>query len=124
MLKLLCGLQKPSSGTVSIPNECKIGYLPQVMKLQDDTSVREETRKAFSESVMLKAKLDKMQRELAERTDYESEGYTKLVDNFTQEHERYIMLGGENYEAEMDLALAEQTWNVQLRNFQVVGVCE
>ena len=106
MLKLLCGLQKPSSGTVSIPNECKIGYLPQVMKLQDDTSVREETRKAFSESVMLKAKLDKMQRELAERTDYESEGYTKLVDNFTQEHERYIMLGGENYEAEMERTLS------------------
>ncbi|EFI72841.1 ABC transporter, ATP-binding protein, partial [Segatella baroniae B14] len=106
MLKLLCGLQKPSSGTVSIPNECKIGYLPQVMKLQDNTSVREETRKAFSESVMLKAKLDKMQRELAERTDYESEGYTKLVDNFTQEHERYIMLGGENYEAEMERTLS------------------
>ena len=73
MLKILCGLQKPTAGVVAIPNETTLGYLPQVMKLQDDTTVKEETRKAFSHNTEMKAKLDKMQQEMAERTDYESD---------------------------------------------------
>jgi ATP-binding cassette subfamily F protein 3 len=105
MLKILCGLQKPTSGTVSIPNDITIGYLPQVMKLSDDTTVREETRKAFSGHLAMKEKLEQMQQEMADRTDYESQEYMALVDKFTQEHDRYMMMGGENYEAEMERTL-------------------
>ena len=106
MLKILCGLQKPTAGVVAIPNETTLGYLPQVMKLQDDTTVKEETRKAFSHNTEMKAKLDKMQQEMAERTDYESDDYAQLVEKFTQEHESYMMMGGENYEAEIERTLS------------------
>ena len=105
MLKILCGLQKPTAGVVAIPNETTLGYLPQVMKLQDDTTVKEETRKAFSHNTKMKAKLDMMQQEMAERTDYESDDYAQLVEKFTQEHEHYMMMGGENYEAEIERTL-------------------
>ena len=106
MLKILCGLQKPTSGVVAIPNETTIGYLPQVMKLQDDTTVKQETRKAFAHNTEMKARLDKMQLEMADRTDYESESYAQLVEKFTQEHDRYMMMGGENYEAEIERTLS------------------
>lgn len=106
MLKILCGIQKPTLGTVSIPNDCNVGYLPQVMKLQDDTTVREETRKAFARNTEMKAELDRMQQEMATRTDYESDSYAALVERFTQEHERYMMMGGENYEAEIERTLS------------------
>ena len=105
MLKILCGLQKPTAGVVALPNETTLGYLPQVMKLQDDTTVKEETRKAFSHNTEMKAKLDMMQQEMSERTDYESDDYAQLVEKFTQEHEHYMMMGGENYEAEIERTL-------------------
>ncbi len=105
MLKILCGMQKPTSGVVSVPNDTTIGYLPQVMKLSDDTTVKEETRKAFADKTKIEEKLKKMEQEMAERTDYESEGYAELVERFTTEHERYMMMGGENYEAEIERTL-------------------
>ncbi len=105
MLKILCGLQKPTGGVVSIPNDTTVGYLPQVMKLSDDTTVKEETRKAFADKTKMEAKLKKMEQEMAERTDYESDGYAELVERFTTEHERYMMMGGENYEAEIERTL-------------------
>lgn len=105
MLKILCGMQKPTSGVVSVPNDTTIGYLPQVMKLSDDTTVKEETRKAFADKTKIEERLKKMEQEMAERTDYESEGYAELVERFTTEHERYMMMGGENYEAEIERTL-------------------
>ena len=105
MLKILCGKQTPTSGTVAVPNDYTIGYLPQVMILQDDTTVREEARKAFAKITELKEKIDELNRQLAERTDYESEAYMALVEKFTQEHERYMMMGGDNYEAEIERTL-------------------
>ncbi|MCI6618068.1 MAG: ABC-F family ATP-binding cassette domain-containing protein [Prevotella sp.] len=105
MLKILCGLQKPTEGTVAVPSGSTIGYLPQVMKLQDDTSVREETRKAFAAITRMKDRLAAMQQQLADRTDYESEGYLALVEAFTQEHERFMLMGGDNYEAELERTL-------------------
>ena len=105
MLKILCGLQQPTGGMVSVPNDVTIGYLPQVMKLQDDTTVREETRKAFADNTKIAARLKKMEQEMADRTDYESDSYSKLVEQFSQEHERYMMMGGENYEAEIERTL-------------------
>ncbi|MGM9710147.1 MAG: ABC-F family ATP-binding cassette domain-containing protein [Prevotella sp.] len=105
MLKILCGQQTPTAGVVSIPNDTTIGYLPQVMRLQDNTTVREEARKAFSACTELKALVDRLGTEMAERTDYDSPEYLALVDKFTQEHERYLMMGGDNYEAEMERTL-------------------
>ena len=105
MLKILCGQQKPTAGVVAIPNDTTIGYLPQVMILQDDTTLLEETRKAFAHNTKMKARLDKMNEELSRRTDYESEEYMALVEKFSQEHERYMMMGAENYEAEMERTL-------------------
>ena len=105
LLKILNGQQKPTAGVVSVPNDTTIGYLPQVMKIADDTTVKEETRKAFSDSMRMKEHLEYMQNELGNRTDYESASYMELVEKFTQEHDRYLMMGGENYEAEMERTL-------------------
>ena len=105
LLKILCGLQRPTSGTVNVPSGETIGYLPQVMKLSDDTTVREETRKAFAGHTEMKARLDRMQREMAQRTDYESESYLELIDSFTQAQDRFMMMGGDNYEAAMERTL-------------------
>ena len=106
MLKILCGQQKPTSGTVAIPNDTTIGYLPQVMKLADDTTVIEEARKAFIHTTRMKERIERLQQEMADRTDYESESYAQLVEKFTQEHDRYMMMGGENYEAEIERTLS------------------
>ena len=105
LLKILCGQQKPTEGVVSIPSDTTIGYLPQVMILQDDTTVRQEAQKAFSNVTELKAKVDALNQQLAERTDYESESYLALVEKFTLEHERYMMLGADNCEAELERTL-------------------
>ena len=106
LLKILCGMQKPTEGVVAVPNDTTIGYLPQVMILQDDTTVREETRKAFANVTQLKARVDELNHQLSERTDYESEEYAALVERFTSEHERLLMMGAENCEAELERTLA------------------
>ena len=105
MLKILCGEQKPTAGVVAVPGDTTVGYLPQVMVLQDDTTVREEARKAFADNTRMKEHIEQMNRELTERTDYESEDYLALVERFTQEQERFLMMGGENYEAEIERTL-------------------
>ena len=105
LLKILCGMQQPTRGTVSIPSDTTIGYLPQVMILQDDTTVREEAQKAFSHVHEMKERIDHMNQELAERTDYESEEYLALVERFTQEHDRYMMMSADNCEAEIERTL-------------------
>ena len=105
MLKILCGIQKPDAGVVAVPNDTTIGYLPQVMHLTDDTTLREETRKAFADVLKQKERVAKMERELAERTDYESESYMELVEKFSHEHDRFMLLGADNYEAELERTL-------------------
>ena len=105
MLKILCGLQKPTAGTVSVPSETTIGYLPQVMKLTDDTTVREEAYKAFSDITRLKERVDELNRQLEERTDYESEEYLDLVQRFTNAHDRYMMMGVDNCDANLERTL-------------------
>lgn len=105
LLKILAGINTPTEGKVSVPNDCTIGYLPQVMVLQDDTTVRDEVRKAFADVDKMKAKVDALQREMEQRTDYESASYMELVERFTINHERYLMMGAENREAEMERTL-------------------
>ena len=106
LLKILCGLQHPTSGTVSVPQDTTIGYLPQVMNLQDDTTVRQEAQKAFANITDLKAHVEQLERQMNERTDYESEDYMALVERYTTEHERYMMMGAESREAELERTLA------------------
>ena len=105
MLKILAGLQQPTAGTVSVPRDCTIGYLPQVMKLADSRTVMEETEQAFSHIRELQADIERMNRELANRTDYESEDYQKLIERFTHENDRFLMMGGTNYHAELERTL-------------------
>lgn len=105
MLKILCGQEKPTAGTVSVPDDTTIGYLPQVMKLTDDTTVREETRKAFASVSKLKQRVDELQSQLSVREDYDSEDYLNLVQSFTNAHDRYMMAEPDSMEANMERTL-------------------
>ena len=105
MLKILAGLQHPTAGTVSIPRECTIGYLPQVMVLSDERTVMQEAELAFEHIFEMQADIERMNQELADRTDYESEDYQKLIDRFTHENDRFLMMGGTNYQAEIERTL-------------------
>ena len=105
MLKIIAGLQQPTSGTVSIPKEMTIGYLPQVMKLADTRTVRQEAETAFEDLHNLQAEVERLNNQLVERTDFESDDYHALIDRFTRESERYQMMGGGNYQAELEQAL-------------------
>jgi ATP-binding cassette subfamily F protein 3 len=105
MLKILCGQQKPTGGNVSVPNDTTIGYLPQVMRLQDDTTVREETQKAFANVTAMAEHVAQLEREMNVRTDYESDDYMALVERYTTAHERYLMMGAAHREAELERTL-------------------
>lgn len=105
MLKILAGLQRPTEGVVAIPRECTIGYLPQVMKLADERTVLQEAELAFEHIFEMQAELERMNQELADRTDYDSPDYQKLIDRFTHENERFLMMGGTNYQAELERTL-------------------
>ena len=105
MLKIIAGLQEPTSGVVAVPRDTSIAYLPQVMVLSDDCSVLEETEKAFAHIHEIQQELERLNNQMAERTDYESEEYMKLVEHFTHLNEHFQMMGGMNYQAEMERTL-------------------
>ncbi|HIY37395.1 MAG TPA: ABC-F family ATP-binding cassette domain-containing protein [Candidatus Paraprevotella stercorigallinarum] len=105
MLKIIAGLQQPTEGTVAVPKDTTIGYLPQVMILTDERTVMEEATLAFEHIREMQENLDRLNKELAERTDYESEDYMALVDRFTHENDRFQMMGGMNYQAEIERTL-------------------
>lgn len=105
MLKILAGLQNPTDGTVAVQRGVTVGYLPQVMVLSDTHTVMEEAETAFSHIFEMQQSLDRMNRELAERTDYDSESYHQLIDRFTHENERFLMLGGTNYKGSIERTL-------------------
>ena len=105
MLKILAGLQNPTSGTVSMPKDCTVGYLPQVMILTDERTVKEETELAFEGIKQMQAEVERLNVELAERSDYESEAYQKLIEQSTHLQEHLQMMVGAGYEAEMERTL-------------------
>ena len=105
MLKIIAGLQQPTGGVVAVPKDTTIGYLPQVMVLSDEHTVMEEAMHAFDHITEMQLRLEKMNNELAERTDYESESYMQLVERFTHENERFQMMGGMNFHAEIERTL-------------------
>lgn len=105
MLKIIAGLQNPTSGAVAVPNDTTIGYLPQQMEVADSTTLADEVRKAFGHIADMHRRLDAMNARLSERTDYESEAYAKLIDEVTTLSERIAMEESENHEAEMERTL-------------------
>ena len=105
MLKIIAGLQSPSSGTVSKSTDLTIGYLPQQMTLVDKYTVKEEVMKAFDHIKELDSQIAKMNQELAERTDYDSADYQDLIDRLTHKNDLRAMYQAENYEAEIEKTL-------------------
>ena len=105
MLKIIAGQQQPTSGCVSRQKGVTVGYLPQVMVLSDMRTVMEEAETAFAHISDMQAELERMNAQLAERTDYESEEYMALVERFSRENDRFLMMGGQNYKAELERTL-------------------
>jgi len=105
LLKILSGSQKASSGSVAIEKEAPIGYLPQVMVLSDDHTVIEETEKAFADIRDLQQRIERENQELADRDDYESQDYLDLVERFAHDNDRFQLMGGLNYRAQMERTL-------------------
>lgn len=105
LLKILAGMQPPTRGTVSIPRETTVGYLPQQMQLSDTRSVREETEQAFALIHATDAEIKQINLELSRRTDYESEAFRKLIERMTWLTEQFQMMGGANYHAELERTL-------------------
>lgn len=105
MLKIIAGLQQPTSGSVTVPKDTTIGYLPQHMTINDTSSVADEVRTAFSHIKEMHQRLDEMTAELAERTDYESDAYQALIERMTNLTDRLAMEESENCEAEMEKTL-------------------
>ena len=105
MLKIIAGMQEPTYGQVARQKDITIGYLPQVMKLADSRTVMEEAETAFAHISEMQERLDKMNEEIARRTDYESESYMALIERFTHENDRFTMMGGANYHAELERTL-------------------
>ena len=105
LLKIIAGMQQPSTGTLSRPKGFTVGYLPQVMHHIDGRTVYEEAEQAFAHIHEMEAELERMNNELAERTDYDSEEYHQLIEEYTHLNEQYTMMGGSHYEAEIERAL-------------------
>lgn len=105
LLKILAGEQQPTAGIVALQKGSTLGYLPQVMVLSDEHTVLEEAEKAFADISQLQERIAQENQELAERTDYESEEYLKLIEAFAHDNERFTMMGGLNYHAELERTL-------------------
>lgn len=105
ILKLIAGEQQPTSGAVTRNGECTIGYLPQQMKVADTTTLLDETEKAFDEVLRIEAEIERLTKEIAERTDYESAEYEQLLHRLNDENDRYHILGGDTRDADIEKTL-------------------
>lgn len=105
ILKLIAGLQTPTSGTISKTENCTIGYLPQQMRVADDTDLVTECGKAFAEILDLENEIAYCTEQVSVRTDYESAEYEKLLHRLHDATERYHLLDGDNRDAEVEKTL-------------------
>ena len=105
LLRIITGEQQPTSGSVTLNGDCTIGYLPQTMRVADTTTLAEETAKAFEEVLRLEAEIEHLTHEIAERTDYESDGYAQLLHRLNDAQDHYHILGGETREADIEKTL-------------------
>lgn len=105
LLKIIAGIQNPTTGVIDMSGDVTIGYLPQQMRVDDNTTVWDETVSAFSDIINLSEEIEKYSKEISSRADYESVEYMRLCDFLTLSEERFRMLGGSNYIAETELVL-------------------
>jgi ATP-binding cassette, subfamily F, member 3 len=105
LLKIIAGVSKPSSGTISAPKEAVIAYLPQHLLTKDEATVMEEASKAFAEVFDMKAEIDSLNDQLTTRTDYESDDYMKLIERVSELSEKFYSIEEVNYEAEVEKVL-------------------
>lgn len=105
MLKIIAGLQAPTSGNVNMPKDLTVGYLPQQMNLSDTRTVMEEAEQAFSYIFELQSRIERMNTELSESTDYESEYYQELIERVSNANEQLALIGASNYQAEIEKTL-------------------
>ncbi len=105
LLRIITGEQQPTSGAVTVNGECTIGYLPQTMRVADTTTLVDETAKAFEEVLRLEAEIERLTREIAERTDYESADYEALLHRLNDAQDHYHILGGETRDADIEKTL-------------------
>lgn len=105
MLKIIAGIQNPTHGRIGKPKDLTIGYLPQVMVLTDSMTVKQETEKAFSNTIRMEDQLEKLNQELADRTDYESEEYNDLIEKMTDLNEQLTVINSTNRDAEIERTL-------------------
>lgn len=105
MLKIIAGLQAPTSGSVNMPKDLTVGYLPQQMNLSDTRTVMEEAEQAFSHIFELQSRIERMNTELSECTDYESEYYQELIERVSNANEQLALIGASNYQAEIEKTL-------------------
>lgn len=105
LLKILAGIEHPTSGSIGQPSDITIGYLPQQMKIADDTTVIDEAKKAFDDLLLLRRESEETTRQLADRTDYESDEYQRLIDRMTFLNERLEIEGLANIDAEIESTL-------------------
>ena len=105
MLKIIAGLQAPTSGRVNMPKDLTVGYLPQQMNLTDSRTVMQEAEQAFAHIFELQARIERMNTELAERTDYESDDYQELIERVSNANEQLSLIGAANYQAEIEKTL-------------------
>ena len=105
MLKIIAGLQAPTSGNVNMPKDLTVGYLPQQMNLSDTRTVMEEAEQAFSHIFELQSRIERMNTELSESTDYESEYYQELIERVSNANEQLALIGASNYQAEIEKTL-------------------
>ena len=105
MLKIIAGLQAPTSGSVNMPKDLTVGYLPQQMNLSDTRTVMEEAEQAFSHIFELQSRIERMNTELSERTDYESKYYQELIERVSNANEQLALIGASNYQAEIEKTL-------------------
>ncbi len=105
LLKILAGHQQPNEGVVSVPSDVRLGYLPQHMEVFDGRTVFEEAVTSFEEILDLERRIEDLNHQISTRTDYESDEYHRLLDHVTEFNERFHMLGGNNFEAEVERTL-------------------
>lgn len=105
LLKIIAGVNKPSTGSISAPKDAVIAYLPQHLLTEDNSTVFEETSKAFGAVFKMKAEIDEINEQLTVRTDYESDAYMKLIERVSELSEKYYSIEEVNYEAEVEKIL-------------------
>lgn len=105
LMKLLAGIQKPNRGSIQAPEDTVIAYLPQHLLTEDNCSVFEEASKAFASIFAMKEEMDRLNKELETRTDYESDAYMSIIEKVSELGEKYYAIEDTNYDAEVEKAL-------------------